>query len=91
MLTYDECLAMCDLTQEEVSAIAEHEHVDPIIALALGQYLCTHDGEQKIKKIILEDIEHAESVGNKDHAAVLQRVLEHFIATHPEHQKTSAA
>lgn len=91
MLTYDECLAMCDLTQGEVSAIAEHEHLDPMIALAVGQYLCCHDGEQKIKRIIIDDIEHAEKVGNTAHADVLKRVLEHFVATHPEHRSVSAA
>jgi hypothetical protein len=91
MLTYEECLAMCDLTQDEVSAIAEHEHVDPMIALAVGQYLCCHDGEQRIKKIILEDIEHAKRSGNTEHAKVLQKVLEHFIATHPENTTVSAA
>lgn len=83
MLTYEECLDMCDITQEEVSAIAEHEHVDPIIALAIGQYLCCHDGENKIKKIILDDIKHAEQTGNTEHAIVLKKVLAHFIATHP--------
>lgn len=91
MLTYEECLAMCDITQDEVAAIAEHEHIDPMIALALGQYLCCHDGETVIKKIIIDDIDHAEKTGNIDHAKMLRRVLEHFIATHPEHVKTNAA
>ncbi len=54
MLTYEECLDMSDITQDEVSAIAEHEHADPMIALAIGQYLCCHEGESKIQKIILD-------------------------------------
>ena len=83
MLTYEECLDMCDVTQDEVSAIAEHEHVDPIIALAIGQYLCCHDGESKIKKIIIDDIQHAEKMGKTEHAGVLKKVLAHFLATHP--------
>lgn len=91
MLTYEECLDMCDITQDEVSAIAEHEHVDPIIALAIGQYLCCHDGESKIKKIILDDIKHAEKMGNTEHAGVLKKVLAHFIATHPNSSASSAA
>ena len=83
MLTYEECLDMSDITQDEVSAIAEHEHADPMIALAIGQYLCCHEGESKIQKIILDDIKHAEKMGNKEHAIVLKKVLSHFIATHP--------
>ena len=92
MLTYQECLDMCDLTSDEVDAIAEHEHMDSMIALALGQYLISHDGEQKVKKIIIDDINKARRDGNVVHEEMLKRVLEHFIASHPEHgQQTRAA
>lgn len=90
MLTYEECLAMCDLTEGEIEAIAEHEHMDPMLALALGQYLISHDGDQRIKGIILDDISRAERCGNQRHAEVLRKVLHHFIATHPEHGKSAA-
>ncbi len=85
MLTYNECLHLSDLTQDEVEAIAEHEHTDPIIAMAIGQYLCCHNGESKVKKIILDDIAKAQRKGDYAHEKVLRRVLEHFISTHPEH------
>lgn len=91
MLTYEECLEMSDLTADEVDAIAEHEHMDPMIAMALGHYLITHDGEQKIKKIIMDDIEKAERAKNYAHADVLRKVLEHFLATHPENKLQPAA
>jgi len=82
MLTYKECLDLCGLEPEEIEAIAEHEHVDPMVAAAMGNYLITHDGEDKIRKIILDDIEHAEKKGDTQHKEVLQRVLNHFIAKH---------
>jgi len=85
MLTYEECLAMSDLTEGEINAIAEHEHMDPMIAMALGQYLITHDDDIKIKRIIMDDIKHAHRVGNYAHERVLRSVLQHFIQTHPEH------
>ena len=91
MLTYEECLALSDLTADEVSAIAEHEHMDPMIAMALGHYMITHDGEQKIKRIIMDDIEKAQQLRNFAHAEVLQKVLQHFIATHPDHNPAFAA
>lgn len=87
MLTYQDCLECCDLTADEVAAIAEHEHQDPIIAAALGHYLLTHDGESKIRRIIIDDIEHAEQQNDQQHAAVLRKTLAHFIASHPEHSK----
>ena len=91
MLTYEECLAMSDLTEGEIEAIAEHEHMDPMIALALGQYLISHEGDQRIKSIILDDIHRAERSGNRRHAEVLRKVLQHFLATHPARDKVAAA
>ncbi len=91
MLTYEECLELSDLTADEVDAIAEHEHMDPMIAMALGHYILTHDGDQKIRKIIMEDIEKAQRDRNYAHAEVLQKVLKHFIATHPEHKAQAVA
>ncbi|MBQ0756365.1 MAG: hypothetical protein KBT66_14025 [Amphritea sp.] len=85
MLTYEECLHLSDLTNDEVEAIAEHEHTDPITAMAIGNYLCTHQGEAKVKKIILDDIANAELKGDKEHEELLRKVLNHFISTHPEH------
>ncbi|WP_415891735.1 hypothetical protein [Neptuniibacter sp. PT8_73] len=91
MLTYEECLELSDLTADEVDAIAEHEHMDPMIAMALGHYMITHDGEQKIKRIIMDDIAKAQRDHNYGHAEMLQKVLNHFIATHPEHGAQQAA
>lgn len=91
MLTYEECLELSDLTADEVDAIAEHEHMDPMIAMALGHYMITHDGEQKIKRIIMDDIERAQRARNYAHAEMLQKVLQHFIATHPEHSVNQVA
>ncbi|WP_286237385.1 hypothetical protein [Neptuniibacter halophilus] len=87
MLTYNECLELSGLTVGEVNAIAEHEHMEPMIAVALGNYLVEHEGEQKIRKIILEDIAKAERNGDYPHANLLNRVLEHFLATHPDAAK----
>ncbi|WP_292957032.1 MULTISPECIES: hypothetical protein [unclassified Neptuniibacter] len=91
MLTYEECLELSELTSDEVDAIAEHEHMDPMMAMALGHYMITHAGEQKIKRIIMDDIEKAQRDHNYQHAEMLQKVLKHFIATHPEHNSMKAA
>lgn len=90
MLTYQECLDLSGLTQDEVEAIAEHEHTDPIIAMAIGHYLCCHDGVSKVRKIILDDIAKAQRRGDTAHEKVLQKVLEHFISTHPEQPERTA-
>ncbi|WP_315853552.1 hypothetical protein [Marinobacterium arenosum] len=76
---------MSDLTEGEINAIAEHEHMEPMIAMALGHYLITHDDEQKIKNIIMDDIKHAHRTGHYAHERVLRGVLQHFISSHPQH------
>jgi hypothetical protein len=35
----EDCVALCGLTEEQVLAIAEHEHLPEIAATALAQYL----------------------------------------------------
>ena len=85
MLTYEDCVGLCELTEEEVDAIAEHEHIPGIVAAELGSYL-VHDeatGVPKIRRIILEDIEAAEQRGDKQHVLVLKLTLKHFVDTHP--------
>ena len=84
MLTYEDCVGMSDLTQEEIEAIAEHEHVHEMIALELGNYLVhTDDGQPRIRRMILEDIAMSEERGEVVHTAKLKLVLQHFCERYP--------
>lgn len=85
MLTLQDCIASCGLTEEEVDAIAEHEHLPEIVAAELGNYLLQgRDGVPRIKRIILDDIVAARARGDEKHALALKLVLRHFVATHPQ-------
>ncbi len=87
MLTLEDCIALSDLTEEEIDAIAEHEHIPEIVAAELGNYLIQReDGVPMLKRIILDDIHAAEARGNLKHALHLRLVLRHFIRTHPQWQ-----
>ena len=92
MLTYQDCVALCGLNSREVEAIAEHEHIPPIVATELGNYLCRNAaGELCIQRYILDDIAASEKRGDQHHTAVLQAVLRHFIATHPSRNGASTS
>ena len=41
MITLEDCVALCGLTEQEVLAIAEHEHLPEIAAVALASYCST--------------------------------------------------
>jgi hypothetical protein len=85
MLTFDDCVAFCALTEEEVAAIAEHEHLPMIVAAELGNYLIQGpDGALRVKRIILDDVQAANRAGDVRHALTLKLVLRHFVERHPE-------
>lgn len=85
MLTVEDCIGLCDLTRDEIAAIAEHEHVPEIVAAEMGAYLVTlPDGERRLKRMILDDIAESEARGDFKHALKLKLVLHHFVETHRE-------
>lgn len=47
MVTLDDCIALSDLTVEEIEAIAEDEHVPMIIAAELGWYRLHFGGKEQ--------------------------------------------
>lgn len=86
MLTREDCLALCELSEEEVEAIVEHEHIPELLAVELGQYLYhTPDGEARIERMIIADIGHARAHGNYAHMAKLVGMLRHFVEIQPRH------
>ena len=84
MITLEDCIAMCGLTEQEVLAIAEHEHIPEIAAAALAQYLLGQEcGTEKICEILRDDIRAALARSDRRHARELFMALRHFLSTHP--------
>lgn len=84
MVTFDDCLSLCELTEDEIAAIAEHEHLPDTVALEMGSYLVHGpDGDLRIQQIILDDISTAQQRGDLVHAAHLKQTLRMFIEQHP--------
>jgi hypothetical protein len=85
MITLEDCIGLCGLTEEEVLVIAEHEHLPEIAATALAQYLLSLEhGSEKVRDMIVNDIRQAQlNGGDKEHVLALLHVLHHFLKTHP--------
>jgi len=84
MLSLEDCIALCGLTEEEVLAIAEHEHIPEIAATELGSYLVrTPEGELCIKAMICDDIAAAAESGDRVRELTLKMVVRNFILEHP--------
>jgi hypothetical protein len=90
MITLEDCVAFCGLTEQEVLAIAEHEHLPEIVATALANYLlCQEQGSEKVRDMIVDNIRQAQLCGDRKHVLTLLHVLHHFLKTHPEAKPSS--
>ena len=84
MLCLEDCLDFCDLSAEEVEAIAEHEHIPTIVAAEMGcELLKTDDGVARLHDMILDDIEIALQHGHVAHANELADTYRRFRGAHP--------
>ena len=84
MLCLEDCIALCGLSEEEVLAIAQHEHIPEIAAAEMGNYLVrTPGGELAIKSMIRDDIVGARTAGNAERALALKLMLRNYILNHP--------
>jgi hypothetical protein len=83
MLTLQDCIGLSELTEEEILAIAEHEHIPEMAALELGNYLIqTPSGERRIKRMIVDDIDAARRAGDHTRVLALKLCLRHYLEHH---------
>ena len=85
MITLEDCIALCGLTEEEVLAIAEHEHLPRIASTTMAAYLLSQErGSETIRDMIIDDIRRAQLRFEREHVLTLLHVLHHFLRSHPE-------
>lgn len=83
MLSLEDCIALSELTEEEILAISEHEHIPEIAAAEMGNYLVqTPSGEMKIRAIIVDDIREARHHGDIKRVITLRMVLKRYLGEH---------
>ena len=84
MLRFEDCVAFCGLTEEEIRAIADHEGIPDLPAAELGAALLRRpDGVARIRAMILDDIDEARRRRNFARSGRLKLVLRHFAECHP--------
>ena len=83
MLTLKDCIDLSDLSDAEVAAIAEHEHVPEIVAAEIGCKLVnTAAGRVVLKRYIRENLVHAKAQHMDKKAKALERLLRRFDGAH---------
>lgn len=85
MITREDCIGFCGLSEREVLALAEHEHIPEIAAAALGQHLLhQEDGCRRIAAMIADDVNWAAASGDQRHAEELRATLGEFVGANPK-------
>lgn len=84
MLSIRDCLDYCDLTDDEVALIAEHEGIPEGAA---AQIVCgmvqTREGILVLTHYMEDLIEQANSRGEHERARRAQGIHDRFVADHP--------
>ncbi len=83
MISMEDCIAFCGLTEDEVLAIAEHEHVPEMAATAIGEHLLGQKhGAERIRDMMIDDIRLALGRDDRAHADELRMTLGRFLDDH---------
>ena len=87
MLSMRDCLDYCDLTEAEVSLIADAEGIPDVMAAhVLCSLVQTDDGVHLLARWLSELIEHADAEGMPEQAARARAEFDHFsMAYHLPH------
>lgn len=84
MITILDCIELSDLTEEEIDAIAEHEHLPFITALEKGTaFLHEPWGSPALRQMVGDDLRRAEAAGRFRHADELRHLYVDVCGRHP--------
>lgn len=91
MLSIRDCLDYCDLTEDEIELIAQHEGVpDSAAAQMVCGLVQTPEGVLMVTRYMLDLVERANERGETEKALRAARLCEKFVADHPIAQGQSA-
>jgi hypothetical protein len=83
MLTLKDCIDLSNLSDAEVAAVAEHEHVPEIVAAEIGcELINTTAGRLVLKRYIRENLMHARAQHLDEKAKALALLLRRFDGAH---------
>ncbi|WP_299880194.1 hypothetical protein [uncultured Cocleimonas sp.] len=91
-------LGICDIegmsgcTEEVIDAIAIHERVSDTVACQIAfDFINSHGGVPRLRRIIKKDIEMAENLGDLEQVKKLKGVLERFLMTQRKYYQGTVA
>ena len=84
MLTLQDCIGFSGLTADQLEAVADHEHMDLIIAAEWAEAtLDRPEGEEMVERMLAEEVEFCETHPKGDRLIRYQAGLDDFHKHHP--------
>ena len=84
MISLEDLMGFCDLTPDEVDAIAEHEHIAAPLAAAFATSLIqSENGLKQIRDMLMDGMRMAVRRHDVAHARHLVSTLRTFLHKHP--------
>ena len=84
MLSIRDCLDYCDLTDDEVALIAEHEGIPDVAAAQIACGLVqTPEGVVLLNQYMTDLVERAEVLGQREEAQRMRAICARFQKDHP--------
>jgi PP-loop superfamily ATP-utilizing enzyme len=84
MLSIRDCLDYCDLTDDEIELLAEHEGIPDVAAAQMACGLVqTPEGVLLLTRCMEELLERAEEAGEADKARRARAAYARFVSDHP--------
>lgn len=85
MLTLQDCLDFCDVSEDIVDAIAEHDHLPPILAAELATCLaCAPGGMHVIHRYLCDNAAASQRCRDGHRRDRVAAQLQSFEQAHPE-------
>lgn len=84
MLTLQDCIGFSGLTPEQLEAVADHEHLDMIIAAEWAETMLDKpNGADIVEHVLSDEVDYCETHGNRSRHDRYQACLDEFHKQHP--------
>jgi hypothetical protein len=84
MLTLNDCIAFSGLSDEQLEAIARHEHLSMMLAAEMAEEMVAcRSGCARLAAMLIEEAREAARAGDCRRAAQVRHALHEFLADHP--------
>ena len=86
MLTLQDCIGFVGLTPEQVEAIADHEHLEMILATEWAECILDKpNGCMIVEGVLADEVDHWRCHGDSQRSRRYQAGLDEFVHHYPHH------